>query len=144
MTNGLDGTEEFLREHDRSLLNIFGVSRTVKVGWRRIHSTFGGFVILDFATEQLIERLNLLLQRCNTATPLSAKLSASLKYLQLQLGTNKCPLDLDYDDWAYLAPLSWIKMLWKTLQATAFQLHLKYEETHLPRWGDVVIMEFAM
>ena len=132
MTNALDEAEDFLGEHDRSLLNISGIARTVKVGWRRIHSTFGGFGIYNFATEQLIERLNLLLQRYNTSTQLSAKLSASLKYLQLQLGTNKCPLDLNYEDWAYLAPLSWVKMLWRTLQVTGFQLHLKYEEISLP------------
>ena len=51
MTNGLDEAEDFLGEHDNSLLNIFGIARTVKVGWRRIHSTFGGFVIYNFATE---------------------------------------------------------------------------------------------
>ena len=98
MINDLEEAEEFLGEHDCSLLNIFGIARTVKVGWRRIHSTFGGFGIFNFATEQLIERLNLFLQHYNTSTPLSAKLSASLKYLQLQLGTNKCPLGLNYED----------------------------------------------
>ena len=61
MTTNLYEAEDFLREHNRSLLNIFGIARTVKVGWRRIHSTFGGFGIYNFATEQLIERLNLLL-----------------------------------------------------------------------------------
>ena len=35
-------------------------------------------------------------------------------------------------------------MLWRTLQVTGFQLHLKYEEIPLPRRGDVVIVEFAM
>ena len=35
-------------------------------------------------------------------------------------------------------------MLLRTLQVTEFQLHLKYEEIHLPRCGDVVIMEFDM
>ena len=73
MTNDLDKAEEFLGEYDCSLLNIFGVARTVKVGWKRTHSPFGGFGILNFAIEQLIERHNLLLQHYNTATPLSAK-----------------------------------------------------------------------
>ena len=99
---------------------------------------------MNLATEQLIERLNLLLQHYNTATPTSDKLNSSLRYLQLQLGTTKCPLDLAYDDWAHLAPLSWIKMLWRTLQVTGFQLHLKYDELPAPRRGDVVIMELAM
>ena len=95
-------------------------------------------------TEQLIERLNLLLQHYNTYTPISDKLNASLRYLQLQLGTNKCPLDLPYEEWACLAPLSWVKMLWRTLQVTGFQVHLKYDELAHPRRGDVVAMEYAM
>ena len=99
---------------------------------------------MNLATEQLIERLNLLLQHYNTATSISDKLNSLLRYLQLQLGTNKCPLDLAYDDCVYLAPLSWIKMLWRTLQVTGFQLHLKYDELPAPRQGDVVIMELAM
>ena len=35
-------------------------------------------------------------------------------------------------------------MLWRTLQVTGFQLHLKYDELPAPRRGDVVIMELAM
>ena len=86
----------------------------------------------------------MLLQHYNTSTHLSAKLSASIKYLQLQLGTNKCPLDLPYDKGAHLAPLSWVKMLRRTIQVTCFQLHLKYDELPLPRRGDVGVMEFTM
>jgi hypothetical protein len=35
-------------------------------------------------------------------------------------------------------------MLWRTLQVTGFQLHLKYDKLPTPRRGDVVIMELAM
>ena len=120
MTNNMGEAEHLLNEFDYGLLNILSIARTVKVGWRKIHAKLGGFGILNLATEQLVERLNLLLQHYNTTTPLSAKLSASIKYLQLQLGTNKCPLDLPYQEWAHLAPLSWVKMLWKTIQVTGF------------------------
>ena len=131
-------------EFDCGLFNILGIARTVKVGRRKLHSTFGGFGIMNLATEQLTERLNLLLQHYSTATPISDKLNSLLRYLQLQLGTSKCSLDLPYDNWAYLAPLSWIKMLCRTLQVTGFQLHLKYDELPAPRRGDVVIMELAL
>ena len=96
----MEETEELLDEHDYNLLlNILGITKTVKKGWRKLHTPFGGFGFRNLATEQLIERLNMLLQHCNTFTPISNK-------LQLQLGTNKCPLDLSYEEWAYLAPLS--------------------------------------
>jgi hypothetical protein len=37
---------------------------------------------------------------------LSRKLDASLRYLQLHLGTPCNPLTLDYNKWGHLAPLS--------------------------------------
>ena len=94
----MEEAEELLDDHDFSLLNILGIARTAKKGWRKLHTTLGGFVFRNLATEQLIERLNLLLQYYKTCTPISDKLNASLRYLQLQLGTNKCPLDLPYEE----------------------------------------------
>ena len=93
MANDMEEAEELLDDHDFSLLNILGIARTVKKGWRKLHTTFSGFGFRNLATEQLIERLNLLLRHYNTCSPISDKLDASLRYLQLQLGTNKCPLD---------------------------------------------------
>ena len=101
MTNDTEEAERLLDDHDYNLLNLLGISRTVKKGWRALHATFGGFGFRNLATEQLIERLNLLLQHYNTCSPVSDKLNASLKYLQLQLGTNKCPLDLPYGEWGH-------------------------------------------
>ena len=94
MTNGMKEAEELLDDHDYNLLNILGIARTVKKGWRKLHTTFGGFGFRNLTTEQLIERLNLLLQHYNTCSLVSDKPSTSLKYLQLQLGTDKFPLDL--------------------------------------------------
>lgn len=68
----------------------------------------------------------------------------SLAFLQLQLGTNICPLDLDYKKWSYLAPLSWTKMLWKTLHVTGFELHLAYDSIPFPRKGDKLVMDILM
>ena len=70
-----------------------------------------GFDLFSFAIEQLVGRLNLILQHYHTSTVLSKKLDTSLRYLQLQLGTNKNPLDLPYEVWGALAPLSWVKVL---------------------------------
>ena len=106
MTNDFAEAEEVLDKTDYQLLNVLGIASTVKKGWQRIHSTFGRFGLFRFATKQLIERLNLLLQHYNTGSSLSKKLDVSLRYLQLQLGTNTCPLDLPYDIWTYLTPLS--------------------------------------
>ena len=123
------------------MMNILGVALTIKTGWRKLHSTFGGIGLYNFVTEQLIERLYLLLQHYRTNSALSKKLDISIAYLQLQLGVNVCPFDLDYEDWHYMAPLSWVKMLWRTLQVTGFELHLEYDEIPFPRAGDILIMD---
>ena len=74
---------------------------------------------------------------------MSKTLDASLRYLQSQLGTNSCPLDLPYDTWAHLTPLSWIKMPWRTLKVSGFTVHLKYNIVSVPRRRGFLIMEFA-
>ena len=56
MTNDLEEAEEVLNKSDYNMLNVLGIASTVKKGWRHIHSTFGGFGLFSFATEQLIEK----------------------------------------------------------------------------------------
>jgi hypothetical protein len=68
----------------------------------------------------------MLLQHYHTSTALSKKLDVSFKYLQLQLGTFYNPLTLSFEQWGYLAPLSWVKMLWRSLDTFNIQLHMKY------------------
>ena len=91
--------------------------------------------------EQLICHLNLLLQHYHTSSMVSHKLDASLKYLQLQLGTNRCPFNLDYDTWSPLPPLSWVKMYWRTIQMGQIDLFLDYKIIPLPREQDVLLMD---
>ncbi len=112
MTNDIEEAENALQESDYKMLNILGVACTpVTKGLRKLHTTFGGFGLFSLPTEQLICRINMLLQHYHTSTSLSWKLHASLRYLQLQLGMPHNPLTLDYDKWGHLAPLSWVKML---------------------------------
>ena len=143
MTNDIEDVDNLLDKQDYETMNSLGFASTIKRRWRKLHSTFGGVGLYSFCTEQLIERLNLLLQHYNTGSALSKRLSTSLAYLQLQLGTNECSLDLDYSKWGHLAPLSWVKMLWRTLQVCGFELHLEYDTIPFPRVGDRLIMDLA-
>ena len=74
----------------------------------------------------------MLMQHYHTSTNVSKKLDASLQYLQLQLGTPHNPLLLDYAVWGHLAPLSWVKMLWRTLN---------HFDIAPPRERDLVLMD---
>ena len=97
MTNDVEEGENLLDEEDFDSLNFFGVAITLPKALRKLHCTFGGIGMMNFRTEQFIERVLLLLQHYCTGSSLSMKLDASMAYLQLQLGTNVCPFDLDYD-----------------------------------------------
>ena len=50
MTNDMEEAEELLDVHDYNLLNILGIARTVKKGWRKLRITFGGFGFRNLAT----------------------------------------------------------------------------------------------
>ena len=126
MTNNLEATDAIFDKDDYEMMPILGVARTVKRELRKLHTTFGGFGLFHLPTEQLICRINLLLQHYHASTALSKKLDASFRFLQLQLGTPYNPLSLPFDKWGHLAPLSWVKMLWQSLDTFNIQLHMKY------------------
>ncbi len=83
----------------------------------------------------------MLFQHYHVSTNLSQKLGALLQYLQLQLGTPQNPLMLDFVKWGHLAPLSWTKMLWKSLHHFNIQLYMSFLTIPNPREQDQVIMD---
>jgi hypothetical protein len=115
MTNNLEVADKLLHDCDYRMQNVLGVFCNVTKGLHQLHTTFGGIGLFSLPVEQLICQVNLLMQHYHTSTNLSRKLDASLRYLQLQLGTLHNPLLLDYAKWGHLAPLSWVKMLWWSL-----------------------------
>jgi hypothetical protein len=78
MTNDIEPAKELLHAEDYNTLNVLGVLRNVTKGLRRIHTTFGGFGLLSLSTEQLISRVNMLMQHYHASTNLGKKLDASL------------------------------------------------------------------
>ena len=62
MTNDIEEAEELLHKEDWRMLNILGVVRGATKGLRRLHTTFGGVGLFSLATEQLIRRVNILMQ----------------------------------------------------------------------------------
>ncbi len=99
---------------------------------------------VSLSTKQLICRVNMLLQHYHVSTNLGKKLDASLPYLQLQLGTPHNPFTLDYKWWSHLAPLSCVKMLWRSLYHFDIHLHMSFPTLPSPREQDQVIMEIFL
>jgi hypothetical protein len=141
MTNDLEASDNLLHKEDYRILNILGVVRSVTKGLRRLHTSFGGFGLFNLPVEQLIGRVNMLMQHYHTSTNLSRKLDASLRYLQLQLGTSHNPFLLDYAVWGHLALLSWVKILWRSLHHFDIHLYMAYPSIAPPRERDQVLME---
>ncbi len=123
---------------------MVGVAHNITKGLHRLHTPFGGFGLFNLPVEQLIYRVNMLMQHYHTSTNLSRKLDASLQYLQHQLGTSHNLLLLDYNTWGHLAPLLWVKMLWWTLNHFDMHLHMSYPTIALPRERDQVRMEIFL
>jgi hypothetical protein len=98
--------DSLLHNEEYRILNVLGMVRSITKGLRRLHMTFGGFGLFNLPVKQLICQVNMLMQHYHTSTYLSRKLDASLRFLQLQLGTLHNPLLLDYAAWGHLAPLS--------------------------------------
>jgi hypothetical protein len=144
MTNNLEAAEQLLDDTDWKTLNILGVLWNITKGLLRLDTTFGGFGLFSLSTKQLICRVNMLLQHYHVSTNLGKKLDASLRYLQLQLGTPHNPFTLDYKRWSHLALLLWIKMLWKSLHHFDIHLHMSFLTLPSPRERDKVIMEIFL
>jgi hypothetical protein len=83
-------------------------------------------------------------QHYHLSTNLSKKLNASLGYLQLQVGMPHNPFTQDYSKWGGLAPLSWVKMLWKSLHHFNITLCMSFPTIKPPRERDQVIMEIIL
>jgi hypothetical protein len=66
MTNDLEITETIFDKADYETMPVLGVARTVKRELRKLHPTFGGFGLFHLPTEQLICRINMLLQHYHT------------------------------------------------------------------------------
>lgn len=68
MTNDMEEISSLLDKQDYKTMSSLGVASTIKTGWRKLHSTFGGIGLYSLLTEQLIERLTLLLQHYQTGS----------------------------------------------------------------------------
>jgi hypothetical protein len=141
MTNNITPAKKLLDNVDYNTLNVLGILRNVTKGLRKKHTTFGGFGLFNLPTEQLISRVNMFFQHYHVSMNLSKKLDALLGYLQLQIGTPNNPFLQEYTRWGDLAPLSWVKMLWKSLQHFEITLYMQFPNITPPRERNQVIMD---
>ncbi len=62
LTNNVEEAIDCFDNLEYQMLPILGIARTVKAVWQRIHYTFAGFILFNLPMEQLICRLNMLVQ----------------------------------------------------------------------------------
>ncbi len=144
MTNNLKAADSLLHDKDYRMLIVLGVARNVTKGLRCPHTLFEGFGLFNLPVEQLISCVNMLIQHYHTLSNLSRKLDASLGYLQLQLSMPGNLLELNFNVWGHLAPLLWVKMLWKSLYHFNIHLHMAYPNIAIQRERDQLVMEMIL
>jgi hypothetical protein len=74
MTNDLEVMDGLLHNEEYRILNVLGMVRSVNKGLHCLHTTFGEFGLFNLPVEQLICRVNMLMQHYHTSTNLSRKL----------------------------------------------------------------------
>ena len=133
-----------LRKLYRKMLPFLGVNRNIKSEWRHLPHTFGGIGLKRLLSEVVIARINLFIQHYKTPSTLGAKLSHSLEALQLELGTNKCPLQLPFKPLGPIATDCWCKSFWEGLDSYGFKMEMDYEEIPLPRQDDELLIDIFL
>ena len=144
LTNDMEEIDELFEPSNYKLLPTLSVVRSIRKVLRTLPQTFGGVGLWHMPTEQLIARLNLLLQHYAMDSLLGDKFRAMTCWLQLEIGTDLSPFALPYEKWSSLATQSWHKMLWRTLCWSGVEVYLHSVEIPLPRVNDDTIMAFAM
>jgi hypothetical protein len=140
MTNDIEAADNLLDKEDYRTLNILRVVRTVHRGLRKLHTTFGGFGLFNLAKKQLISRISTFFQHYHTPSNISKTRHVPM-ILKLQVGTPHNPLTLDYKKKGLLAPLSWVKMIWRLLQHFNITLRMNFLSVPHQRERDQVLMD---
>ena len=125
-----------LRKLYRRMLPYLGVNRNIKAGWRHLHSSFSGIGLRKLLTEVVIGRINLFLQHYDTPSTLGKKLTISLQCLQLEAGTNGCPLLTPYHPMGPLTTPSWVRSFWQGLDYYNVKMDIDYPVQPIPREED--------
>eukprot|EP00956_Cyclotella_meneghiniana_P011552 scaffold16227_cov96-Cyclotella_meneghiniana.AAC.2 len=126
------------------VLPHLGINRRVRAGWRYMHSAFGGFGLLDLATEAVISQVNLFLQHWDNPAPIGKTLRACMQALQLQCGCRGCPLSERFYPMGELCDHSWVTSFWECVSAYSIMIELDYPDLPLPRANDQMIMQVAI
>jgi len=106
---GMEATGGRLRTIYRNMLSYLGVNKNIMAEWRHLHTSFGGVGLRKLLTEVVIARINLFIQHYNTPSTLGAKLTISLEALQLEVGSDRCPLLIPYFPLGPIATSCWCR-----------------------------------
>jgi hypothetical protein len=126
------------------MLSFLGVNQNVKVEWRRLGREFGGIGLFNLAGEQLIGRIEIMLQHFHTATTLSHKITASIKALQLEVGCRGNPMNENYAEQGLLAIDCWVKAVWERAHYYNFRICLNYPTQHFPQQQDQELVDIFL
>ena len=90
--------------------------------------------MLSLPVEHTISAINLLVQHFGTPSIVGKKMSASMEALQIEIGCQGNPLELDYSIYSELATKCWLQSLWEKLHRFGFKPKLDVAKLHCQEW----------
>jgi hypothetical protein len=133
-----------LRALYRIMLPNLGINRNIRFGWRHLLPSFGGVGLRRLVTETIIARVNLFIQHFGATSAVGTSLMISLEHLQLEIGTDGCPLELPYHPLGPLTTPCWCRSLWEGLSFYKFTLVLDYPKIPARREGDQLLIDLFL
>ena len=126
---------------DYYILSNLGVVRSITREWRYLPATFGGMELFELPIETTAATISSFLQHYSTGSQIDIALTAAMQYLQLEIGVDRCPFEMDFTVWGPLATDTWVKALWEKIDHYGLILDMDYPTIPLPRENDALIMQ---
>ena len=102
----------------------------------------GGLAVPNLYVEQGLAHLTAFILFSRSLTSITGcLLRASIEFLQLEVGTSVCPLELPFEPWADSAVPSWVRTLWQFCSRFSIHLPAPVSSPPLLREGDQVLMD---
>ena len=115
----------------KTALPRMGILPTLPLAFRYASSRYQGLDLMNFDTEQLIQKTEMFITHANQPTQVGTGILLTIEDIHLEVGVVDHLFDLPYQDFGYLPQCSWIRHLWKTCHKHRLSLRGEYVRSKL-------------
>ena len=125
----------------KAALPRMGILPTLPIAFRYASSRYQGIDMMNFNTEQLVQKSEIFLTHINQNTQVGTSLLLCLEDIQLEVGITEHLFDLPFHEYGHLTQNSWIRHLWKECWKHNIKLKGTYNKPKLQRENDICLMQ---